>query len=197
MEQTKLLANAFIDSRVNYASLIWLFCHCKIHHKMLRIIHQSNTTSYDWLECSGSTPIHQRHLQFLLTKIYKSTATADLRFMLYFFRDSDVPYNLKKVAILFLLLARSTTHESNFAHFCGTLIRNQLPSFIRSSKSFIQFKTNVKWEILTVVLLYVGNSFSFLYLLLLLLLLLWHFPLMNIFVFVSWFLLAFAQIVPT
>ena len=111
---------------------------------MLRIIHQSNATCYDLLECNGSTSIHQRHLQFLLRKIGKSTVTVDPRFMLYFFRESDVPYNLRKVAMLFLLPARLTTHGTNFAHFPDTLIRNQLPSFIRSSNSLIQFKTNVK-----------------------------------------------------
>ena len=53
----------------------------KIHHKTPRIIHQSNATYRDFLECNGSTSFHQRHLKFLLTEIYKSTGTSNPIFM--------------------------------------------------------------------------------------------------------------------
>ena len=69
VEKAKLLGNAFIDSQFNSAPLIWMFCQKtlylkieKIHHKTLRIIHQSNATYRDLLECNGSTSFHQRHL---------------------------------------------------------------------------------------------------------------------------------------
>ena len=82
VEKAKLLGNAFIDSQFNSAPLIWMFCQKilylnieKIHYKTLRIIHQSNVTYRDLLECNSSTFFHQRHLQFLSTEIYKSTAT--------------------------------------------------------------------------------------------------------------------------
>ena len=52
VEKAKLLGNAFIDSQLNSSSLIWMFYKVtlcvkveKIHHKTLRIIHQSNVTS--------------------------------------------------------------------------------------------------------------------------------------------------------
>ena len=88
VEKAKLLGNAFIDSQFNSAPLIWMFCQKnlylqveKIHHKTLRIIHQSNATYRDLLECNGSTSFHQRHLRFLLTEIYKSTVTTNPIFM--------------------------------------------------------------------------------------------------------------------
>ena len=72
----------------NSAPLIWMFRQKnlylkieKIHHKTLRIIHQSNATYRNLLECNGSTSFHQRHLQFLLTDIYKSTVTTNPIFM--------------------------------------------------------------------------------------------------------------------
>ena len=50
-EKAKLLGNTFIDSQLNSAPLIWMFCQKtlylkieKIHHKALRIIPQSNAT---------------------------------------------------------------------------------------------------------------------------------------------------------
>ena len=42
---------------------------------------QINTYYRELLECNVSASIHQRHLQFLLTEIYKSTVTNNLRFM--------------------------------------------------------------------------------------------------------------------
>ena len=87
VETAKILDNAFIDSQFNYAPLIWMFCKKtpylkteKIHHKTFRIINQSNTSYCNLLECNDSASINQRHLQFLLTEIYKGTVTKNPRF---------------------------------------------------------------------------------------------------------------------
>ena len=88
VEKAKLLSNAFFNSQFNSASLILMFYQKtlyfkieKIHHKTLRIIQQSNGTYRDLLECNGSTSFYQRHLQFLLMKIYKSTVTTNPKIM--------------------------------------------------------------------------------------------------------------------
>ena len=82
VEKAKLLENAFIDSQLNSAPLIWMLCQNTLYIKIekicygtLRIIHQPNATYPDLLECNGSTSFHQQHLQFLLTEIYKTTVT--------------------------------------------------------------------------------------------------------------------------
>ena len=92
VEKAKLLGNAFIDSQINCAPLIWMFCQKtlylkieKIHHKTLIINHQSNPPHRDLLEYNGSTSFYQRHSQFLLTEIYKSTVTTNPLFMWQFF----------------------------------------------------------------------------------------------------------------
>ena len=64
------------------------------------MIDQSNASYRDLLECNGSTSIHQRHLHFLLTKIYKSAVTTNLRFMWHFFREREVPCDVRKGAVL-------------------------------------------------------------------------------------------------
>ena len=88
VEKAKLLGNAFINSQFNSALLIWMFCQKtlylkveKTHHNTLRIIHQSNVSYRDLLECNGSTSFHQRHLQFLSTEFFKSTVTTNPKFM--------------------------------------------------------------------------------------------------------------------
>ena len=80
--KAKLLGNAFIDSQFNYTPLIWMFCRKatylkmqKIHHKSLKVIYQSDASYDDLLQLSNSVSLHQRHLRFLLTEIYKSTGT--------------------------------------------------------------------------------------------------------------------------
>ena len=88
VEKAKLLGNAFIDSQSNSAYITWMLFQKnlylkieKIHHKTLRIIYQSNASHRDLIECNGSTSFHQRHLQFLLTKTYKSIVTTNPIFM--------------------------------------------------------------------------------------------------------------------
>ena len=92
LEKAKMLGNAFIDSQFNYAPLIWMFCRKglhlkiqKIHHKTLKVIYQSNNTYKELLELSETVSIHQGHLRFLVTEVYKSTSYLNSKFMCSFF----------------------------------------------------------------------------------------------------------------
>ena len=58
--------------------------------------------------------------------------------------------------MLFLPAARSRTRGKNFTHFRGTLIWNQLPRSIKSSKSIIEIV-----EFLTFDVLYLESSFIY------------------------------------
>ena len=64
--------------------------------------------------------------------------------MYHFFREREVPYCLRKGAVLFLPPASSITHGKNSVYYHGTLVWNQLPSPQKSSQSIIEFKTNLK-----------------------------------------------------
>ena len=63
----------------------------KTHHKALKIIYQSYE---DFLELSETVSIHQRHLRFLVTDVYKSTSYLNPKFMSSSFTHKDTPYNL-------------------------------------------------------------------------------------------------------
>ena len=109
LDKAKLLDNVFIDSQFNYASLIWMFCHKttylkiqKIHRKTLKVIYQSDFSYDDLLQLSNSLFLHQRHLRFLLTKIYKSTGTLNTEFIWSYFKYKEVPYNLRQGPVLFI-----------------------------------------------------------------------------------------------
>ena len=151
LEKAKMLGNAFIDSQFNYAPLIWMFCRKglylkmqKIHHKTLKVIYQSNKTYEELLELSETVSIHQRHLRFLVTEVYKSTSYLNPKFMCSFFTHKEIPYNLRKGQVLSLPLARSTYYRTNSAHFWGSVIWNNLPSYRKSSRSVCAFENNIK-----------------------------------------------------
>ena len=149
LDKAKLSGNAFIDSQFNYALLIWMFCHkttfLKMQkiHKSLKVIYQSNV-SYDLLQLSNSVSLHQRHLQFLLTEIYKSTGTLNPQFMWSYFKYRKVPYDLRQGPVLFIPPTRSTIYGINSAHFLGHLMWNRLSNLVKSSRSISEFKNVIK-----------------------------------------------------
>ena len=92
LEKARVLGNAFVDSQFNYAPLIWMFCKKtiylkmqKIHHKTLRIIYQSDESYENLLNLDNSVSLHQRHLRFLVTEIFKSVSKTNPKFMFSYF----------------------------------------------------------------------------------------------------------------
>ena len=61
-----------------------------------------------------------------------------------FFIEREGPYDIRKGAVFILPPARPTTQGTNSTPFRCTLICNQLPSSIKSSKSTAELKTNLK-----------------------------------------------------
>ena len=56
VDKARLLANAFIDSKLNYVPLIWIFAGktlinkiCKTHHRTLQVVYDYFNKSYDEL----------------------------------------------------------------------------------------------------------------------------------------------------
>ena len=101
VEKAKILGNVFIDSQFNYAPLIWMFCRKtfyskieKIHHRILKVIYGINDSYYNLLLSSNSVSIHQRHLRFLVTEIFKSISQINPEFVWWFFQQKKLSYNL-------------------------------------------------------------------------------------------------------
>ena len=116
----------------------------KIHHKTLRIIYQSDESYENLLNLDNSVSLHQRHLRFLVTEIFKSLSKTNPKFMWSYFSSKNLPYNLRKGTSLSLPSAKSTVYGTNSVHFKGTLIWNNLPYFVKSSASLSEFKRNLK-----------------------------------------------------
>ena len=109
IEKAKILGNAFIDSQFNYAPLIWMFCRKtlyskiqKIHHRTLKVVYGIDDSYNNLSVSSNSVSIHPRHLQFLVTEIFKSISQINPEFMWLFFRPKNLSYNIREGATLTL-----------------------------------------------------------------------------------------------
>ena len=151
LDKAILLGNTFKNIQFIYAPLIWMFCRKtlyheieKTHHRTLKVIYQSEESYENLLLESSSVSVYQRYLRFLVTGIFKSTTQINPEFMWPYLTYSSISYNLRKGPILYWPSTHSTYYDSNSVHFRGSLIWNNLPSDIKSSKSLSEFKTKIK-----------------------------------------------------
>ena len=135
VDKAKLLANAFIDSQVNYAPLIWMFAGktlnkiCKIHHRTLQVVYKDFNKSYDeLLELNNDLSIHQRHLRYLAIEVFKSIMHLNPQFLWSYFEEKRVPYNLKDGSKLVLPKTKSSRFSINSLQFRGS-VPQELPKF--------------------------------------------------------------------
>ena len=61
-----------------------------------------------------------------------------------FFTHEEIPCNLSKGKMLSIPPARSTYYGTNSVHLRVSLTLNNLPSYIKFSRSVCEFKTNIK-----------------------------------------------------
>ena len=146
----KILGNVFIDSQFNYAPLLWIFCRKtlyskieKIHHKTLKVIHESNDTYDKLLLQSNTVSVHQRSLRFLATEMYKSISKLNPEFMWFYVTHKDIPFSLRKGSTLGLPKTHSFYYSTNAAHPRGSLIWNNLLAVVKSSNSLFEFKNKI------------------------------------------------------
>ena len=140
-----------MDSQFNYAPLIWMFCRKtlyskieKIHHRTLKVVYGIDDSYNNLLLSSNSVSIHQRHLRFLVTEIFKSISQINPEFMWSFFKPKKLSYNLRKGPIVNLTRTQSTLYDTNAIHFRGSLIWNNLRAKVKSSNSVFGYKTKIK-----------------------------------------------------
>ena len=88
--------------------------------------------------------IHQRHVRFLVTEIFKSISQINPEFLWSFFKPKKLSYSLRKGPILNLPRTQSTYYGTNAIHFRGSLICSNLPAKVKSSNSDFEFKTKIK-----------------------------------------------------
>ena len=72
LKKASILGNVFVDSQLNYAPLIWMFCKKnffkmqKVHHKTLRVIYQSDESHKNLLNSDHRVFLHHKNLSYNL-----------------------------------------------------------------------------------------------------------------------------------
>ena len=135
-EKAKILGDAFINSHFNYAAIIWMFC----RKTLLQVVYNSHESYLEILSKHDEVTIHQKHLRFFATEIYKSLNSLNPEFMKDFFPFKNTSYNFRKGN----LLAKSTYFGTNSLLFRGSLLWNSLPVTIKNKKSLDEFKSKLK-----------------------------------------------------
>ena len=90
-------------------------------------------------------PIHQRHLQYLTLKVFKSLTHLNPEFMWSYCNENAIPYNLRKGTKAFLPLVKSFRLGLN-------------SSSIKNIQTINEFKGKLNqriWEIFTVNVVYI------------------------------------------
>ena len=92
----------------------------KINESALRIIHKDNNSNFEkLLSKSDLVSVHQRNLQLLLTKIYKTVNYLNPIFMGEEFVAKDVQYNLRGYNSPVLPSVNNSLHGVNNVRFIG------------------------------------------------------------------------------
>ena len=151
LEKAKLLCNAFINSKFNYAPLVWMFCRKKqylkfqkIHHKALKVVYNSNKNYNELLRDNNEFSIHQRQLHALICEVFKSLNNLNPEFMWSYFVFKNITYNIRNGPLLRLPSAKSTSYGINSVLFRACLLWNSLSQSVKYSESIAELKTKMK-----------------------------------------------------
>ena len=93
--QAKTLPSSFVNSQFNYCSIVRMFSSRKsklrlenIHKKTLRVVYNEYEKNYKGVLADHyKIGIHQKHLQFLATEVFKSANKLNPQFMWCFSRN--------------------------------------------------------------------------------------------------------------
>ena len=93
--QAKALASSFVNSQFNYWAIVWMLCSRKsklrlgnIHKRILKVVYNEYKKNYkNLLADHDEISIHQKHLQFLATDVFKSANKLNPQLMWCFFRE--------------------------------------------------------------------------------------------------------------
>ena len=134
---------------------MWIFCRKTLYSKIEKIqtlknsetlkeVYGKDDSYNNVLWSRSSVSIHQRHLRFSVTEIFKSISQINPEFMSSFFKTKKLSCNLRKGPILNLPRTQSTYYSTNAIHFRSSLIWKDLPAKIKSSNLVFEFKTKIR-----------------------------------------------------
>ena len=86
----------------------------------------------------------KKHLQFLVTEVFKSANKLNPQFMWCFFENHEISYNLRCGSVVKLPGTNSRKYGINSLNFRGATLWNIIPKNIKLSKTLPEFKRRLK-----------------------------------------------------
>ena len=102
LEKVRVLENPFVNSQFVYAYLIGMLCEKILYFNVWKTHHKTqNSISVRWIlrkfaQLDNSVLLHQRHLRFLVTEVFKSLSKASPELMRSYYSFKYLSYNLRR-----------------------------------------------------------------------------------------------------
>ena len=136
LAQRRSIMKAFICSQFRYCPLVWMFHSRKInnrvnslHERALRVVYRDyNATFSEVLSKDKSVTIHQRNLQLLATKIFKTKNELNPKIMEEIFTFKNVDYDLRNNTSLKIGNLKTVYYGTESLPNLGAKIWNLLPN---------------------------------------------------------------------
>ena len=151
-EQRRLTMNSFVICHFSYCPIAWIFHSPKLnarinrlHERALRVVYNNFDSSFEeLLRRDNSTTLHQRNLQKLMTKIFKVKTGIAPELMKSVFEFADVPYILTNQSKWSRSIPCTERYGIEAASSIGPKLWDKVPTEIKYSKSFEEFKARTK-----------------------------------------------------
>ena len=152
LPKASLLFNAYVFSNFLYCPLIWMFCRKssdsiikKTHRRALSaLLFRFDLDLPELLELHGSQTVHTKHLQILMTEVFKSLNKLNPEFMWDCFEFKNTPYNLRSVKTVILPPSKTKSFGINSIRFRGSLLWNTLPNYLKTCSDLSEFNRRIK-----------------------------------------------------
>ena len=106
-----------------------------------------NLSSEQIIQKHGGLTIHLKHLQILMTEVFKSLNKQNPQFMWNLFDRKNINYSLRSQNLLKLPCTKTITYGLNSILFRSCILWNSLPSEFKNCQSLQDFKHKIKsWD---------------------------------------------------
>ena len=120
-----------------------------IHKRVLRVVYNEYEKNYkDLLADHDEISIHQKHLLFLVTEVFKSTNKLNPQFMWCFFENHEIPCNLRCGSVVKLPGVNTTKYGINLLNFGGAMLWNIISKNVKLSKTLPEFNRRLKKQLI-------------------------------------------------
>ena len=149
----RTLMKAFIESQVNYCSLIWVF-HSRtmnnkinrIHERALMLVYSNHVSSFvELLKKDRSFSIHHRNIQSLAIELYKffhGLSPSIMKNVFHF--NTNIPCNLRSRSEFYSRIPKTVKYGTETVSYLAPKIWSSVPNAIKSSKSLDVFKSKIR-----------------------------------------------------